>query len=98
MTSKIITSLLIFSLAITLISSAPNAQEDIKEITKNVEKNLTTYIIAGVVILCVIIALLCWTAAKGCCCIIKIALLAGCGIALFFIIFKGTADYKEWKF
>lgn len=98
MTSKLFSSLLILSIAITLISSAPTAQEDFKEITNNVSKNLTTYIIAGVVVLCVIIALLCWTAAKGCCCIFKIALLAGCGIALFFIIFKGTYDYKEWKF
>lgn len=96
MANKLITLMLLLTFTVTIISSAPSAEKDIKEITENVSKNLTTYIIAGVVILCVIIALLCWTAAKGCCCIFKIVLLVGCGLALFFVIFKGTADYKDW--
>jgi hypothetical protein len=51
---------------IAIASAATIQSEDLSE---NITKNLKFYIIAGVVIVCVIIALLCYTAAKGCCCL-----------------------------
>jgi type IV secretory pathway VirB2 component (pilin) len=59
-------SLGIFALlaVISVVTSAPS-QNDLKDISKEVTENLTMYIVAGAVILCIIVGLLCWTAAKG---------------------------------
>lgn len=95
--SKLLEIFTILVVTLSLSTSAPSgSQSDFTEnFSKDVTKNLTAYIIAGAVILCIIVALLCWTAAKGCCCIFKIVLLVGCGLALFTVITKGTLDYKD---
>lgn len=93
--SKMIYALAILGMFISLAVSAPTNQKDIENFTKDVSKNLTYYLIAGAVILVLIVGLLCWTAAKGCCCIIKLVLLVGLGLGLFFVITKGTIDYTN---
>lgn len=61
--TKFLGILTFFLIGFSLVASAPSGSQN--DISKEVTKNLTTYIIAGAVILCVIIALLCCTAAKG---------------------------------
>lgn len=96
MSSKSIKSVLFVALALfTLIAASPTKNDIPDDIAKSVSENLKYYVIGIVAMVCVIIALLCWTAAKGCCCLIKIGLLVGCGLVLFFLIFKGTTDYTK---
>lgn len=91
--SKMFNALVILSIVITLAASAPSGNPE--PLAKDFSKNLTYYLIAGAVIMVIFVALLCWTAAKGCCCIIKLVLLVACGLSLFFVITKGTIDYNN---
>jgi hypothetical protein len=82
--------------AIAMLASAAPSQKDITdEIAKEVPKNIIYYIIGALIVVGVIVVLLCWTAAKGCCCLMKIGLLVGCGFVLFYLIVQGTLDYKQ---